>query len=73
MGSDAPGGRYNKPQGFRVSLSADTPAEAERIYDTLSEGGQISMPMQETFFAQKFGMLTDRYGTPWIIVCEKNM
>jgi PhnB protein len=73
MGSDAPGGRYKKPQGFSVSLGVDTTSEAERIYGALSEGGQISMPMQETFFAQKFGMLTDRFGTPWIIVCEKKM
>ena len=73
MGSDAPGGRYTKPQGFSVSLGVDTPGEAERIYGALSDGGQISMPIQETFFAQKFGMLTDRFGIPWIIVCEKKM
>jgi len=73
MGSDAPGGRYEKPQGFGVSLGVDTPSEAERIYAAFSEGGQISMPIQETFFAQKFAMLTDRYGIPWIIVCEKRM
>lgn len=73
MGSDAPGGRYNKPQGFSVSLAVDTPAEAERIYGALSNGGHVTMPIQETFFAQKFAMLTDRFNIPWIVVCEKKM
>jgi PhnB protein len=73
MGSDSPGGRYSTPQGYSVSLGVDTPAEAERIFAALSEGGNVRMPMAENFFAQRFGMVTDRYGTPWMVVCEKPM
>jgi len=73
MGSDAPGGRYSKPQGYAVSFSVDTPAEAERVFKGLSEGGTVGMPMTENFFAHRFGMVTDRFGTPWMVVCEKPM
>jgi uncharacterized protein YndB with AHSA1/START domain/uncharacterized glyoxalase superfamily protein PhnB len=85
MGSDTPPGRvepmpsghrpeeYKTPQGFRANVSVDTPAEAERIYHALAEGGAVAMPIGETFFAQRFGMLTDRFGTPWMINCLKPM
>jgi PhnB protein len=52
-------------------LSVDTPAEAERIFAGLSEGGSVMMPLAETFFSQRFGMLTDKYGIPWMVNCEK--
>jgi PhnB protein len=71
MGSDAPPDRFQKPQGFSVSIGIDDPAEAERIYKGLSEKGEIWMALQETFWAQRFGMFVDRYGTPWMINCEK--
>jgi len=72
MGSDAPPGRQAKPQGFSVSISVDNPAEAERIYDSLAEGATaVTMPIQETFWARRFAMLTDRFGIPWMINCEK--
>jgi PhnB protein len=67
MASDAPPGYYSKPQGLFVSLSVDTIAEAERIYDELSRDGQIYMKLEETFWAQRFAMFTDRFGTPWMI------
>jgi PhnB protein len=70
MGSDAPGDRYQKPQGFAVSLIVDTPAEAERIFSALSSGGEVRMALQQTFFAARFGMLTDKFGIPWMINCE---
>jgi PhnB protein len=70
MASDAPGDRYRKPQGFSVSLVVDTAAEAERIFSALSSGGEVSMPLQQTFFAARFGMLTDKFGIPWMINCE---
>ena len=70
MGSDAPPDRYQKPQGFPVNLQLDDPAEAERIFAALSEGGNISMPLQETFWAVRFGMFKDRFGIPWMINCE---
>jgi PhnB protein len=71
MGSDAPPERYQKPQGFTVTLGTDDPAEAERIFNALSENATVQMPLQETFWAQRFGMLTDQFGVPWMINCEK--
>ncbi len=72
LASDAPPGRQQKPQGFSVSVSLDDPAEAERIYQGLAEGATAIMPIQETFWAKRFGMLTDRFGIPWMINCEKD-
>ena len=71
MASDAPPGRYDRPQGFSVNITAATPADAERIYNALTPGGKITMPLAETFWALKFGMFVDKYGTPWMINCEK--
>jgi PhnB protein len=69
MASDAPPGHYHAPQGFSVSLQVQTPAEAERIFQGLAEGGKVTMPLEKTFFAARFGMLTDRFGIPWMINC----
>lgn len=71
MGSDAPPQFAEKPQGFTVSVSVDDAGEAERLFHALVEGGVVRMPIGETFWAQRFGMLVDRYGTPWMINCEK--
>jgi PhnB protein len=71
MGSDAPPGRYQKPQGFSVSLSVKDPAEAKRIFDALAENGTIQMPLQKTFWAVLFGMCVDRFGIPWMVNCEQ--
>jgi len=71
MASDAPPGRQSETGGFSISLGVDTPAEAERIFAALSDGGAAGMPMQQTFFAARFGMVTDRFGIPWMVVCEK--
>lgn len=73
MGSDGPSDRYEKPQGFSVTLQITDPAEAERVFKSLAEDGQIRMPLQETFWAARFGMLVDRFGTPWMINCEKSV
>lgn len=70
MGSDAPPERYEKPQGFAVSLQIADVADAERTFDALAENGTIQMPLQQTFWATRFGMLVDRFGTPWLINCE---
>lgn len=68
MGSDIP---PNMPQpgsgGVSVALACDDNAEAERVFKALSDGAQIQMPLAETFWAERFGMLVDRYGTPWLI------
>lgn len=57
-------------QGAHVVIYADEPAEAERIYKLLSEEGTVEMPMDETFFASRFGMAVDRFGVPWMVLCE---
>lgn len=67
MGSDAPPGRFDQPQGFSVNIGANSVAEAERIFAGLSEGASITMPMTQTFWAERFGMLVDRFGIPWMI------
>ncbi|MDB5390044.1 MAG: glyoxalase/bleomycin resistance protein/dioxygenase [Planctomycetaceae bacterium] len=71
MGSDAPPDRYAKPQGFNVALNMSDPAEAERIFQSLSQNGVVMMPLQETFWALKFAMFVDQFGIPWMINCEK--
>jgi PhnB protein len=70
MGSDAPPGRYQAPDGFSVSLTVDAVADAERIFQALSEKGSVQLPLAESFFAKRFGMATDRFGTPWMILCQ---
>ena len=72
MGADSPPDRYQRPAGFSVSISVTDPAEAERIYEALSEKGEVYMPLQQTFWAVRFGMLRDRYGIPWMINCEQS-
>jgi len=71
MGSDAPPPHFEHPQGFSVSINVEEPADAERIFAALSEGGQVRMPLQKTFWAGRFGMCVDRFGTPWMVGCEK--
>jgi PhnB protein len=71
MGADAPPGRYQKPEGFSVAIGLNDVAKAERIFRALSEGATIQMPIQETFWAVRFGMLTDQFGIPWMVNCEK--
>ena len=70
MGSDAPPNYFEKPQGFSVSLVLTDPDEAERVFNALAENGTVQMPIQETFWAARFGMLVDRFGTPWMINCD---
>jgi PhnB protein len=72
MGSDACGMPYQTPQGLSVSIHIDTPEEAERVFNALADNGSVTMPIQETFWALRFGMVTDRFGTPWMINCEKS-
>ena len=71
MGSDAPSEQFQRPQGTYVSIHVDSAAEGERIWKGLSEGAQVQMPFSETFWAERFGMLTDRFGTPWMVNVEK--
>lgn len=68
MGSDQPPEHYTKPQGFSVTLQVAKPEEAERAFQALSKNGTVTMPMQQTFFASRFGMLVDQFGIPWMVV-----
>ena len=70
-GSDAPPEQYEKPRGFAMQLNLSNAAEADRIFNTLAEKGAVQMPIEETFWALRFGQLVDRFGTPWMINCEK--
>lgn len=67
--ADAPPGAYRLPQGFSLMLEIDDPAEADRVFGALSEGGNVQMPIQETHWAARFGVVTDQLGTPWMISC----
>jgi PhnB protein len=69
MASDAPPDHFNKPQGFAVSLTVDDPAEGERKFKALSEGGTVNMPFGKTFFSKGFGMCIDQFGIPWMVNC----
>ena len=72
MGADAPPQHYEKPQGFSISINVNDVEEAERIFQELSAGGSIRMPLQKTLWAERFGMFTDRFDIPWMINCEQS-
>lgn len=67
LGSDAPPDYYVKPQGFAVSVSELSVADAERMFAQLAEGGSVQMAFAPTFWAERFGMCTDRFGIPWML------
>jgi PhnB protein len=71
MASDAPPERYEPAKGFSVTLNIAEPAEAERVFHALAEGGSVQMAIQKTFWAARFGTLTDKFGIPWMINCEQ--
>ena len=72
MASDSPSDMYQKPQGLYVSLNIEDSADARRIYQSLAEGGTVVMPFETTFWAAGgFGMVVDRFGTPWMLNCEQ--
>jgi PhnB protein len=71
MGSDVSPERFQPMRSVYLSLTVDGAAEAERVWAVLSDGGQIYMPMEETFFATRFGQLRDKFGTSWMILAPK--
>ncbi len=71
LGADVPPDRFQPMRSAYLSLIVGSRDEAERIYALLSEGGQIFMPMEETFFAIRFAMLRDKFGTSWMILHER--
>jgi PhnB protein len=66
-GSDTQG--YERPRGFSVMLGLSDRIEAERIFNALAEDGTVTVPLQETFWAVRYGSVTDRFGIPWTINC----
>jgi PhnB protein len=69
-GADCSPDTYRKPGGFSIMINLKDAAEAARVFEQLAEDGEVRMPLQTTFWAQAFGLLTDRFGTPWMINCE---
>ena len=70
MGGDVAPDRYESPRGVSLSLQIANPSEAERIFDDLAREGTVIMPLEKTFWAERFGMLVDRFGVSWLINCE---
>ena len=73
MASDGPPDRVQPMRSAYISLGVDSIEEAERIHGALSDGGEILMPMQETFFAHRFSMLRDKFGISWMVIHERPM
>jgi PhnB protein len=73
MASDVPPEHFQPMRSVYLSYSVDSTPEAERVHALLAEGGQIFMPMQETFFAFRFSMLRDKFGTSWMIIHQRPM
>ena len=73
MASDVPAARFQPMRSVYLSLLVDSDTEAERVYALLSEGGEVFMKMQETFFASRYAQLRDRFGTSWMILHELPM
>jgi PhnB protein len=71
MGSDALPGRYETPTGFSVSVGVKEVAESERIFAELAQGATVELPIQQTFWSARFGMLVDRFGIPWMVNCDQ--
>jgi PhnB protein len=71
MGADDPYGNFDgKVRGQCVNYAAPDVGEAKRVFDALADGGEVQMPMGETFFSPAFGLCTDRFGTPWMIMVD---
>lgn len=70
MADDAVPERYEQPQGFSLSLQMRDSAEAERVFGALANEGRILMPLEKTFWADRFGVVIDRFGIRWLVNCD---
>ena len=70
MGGDVAPDRYEALTGFSLSIQIASATDAERIFHELSKDGRVTMPLEKTFWAERFGMVVDRFGIPWMINCE---
>jgi PhnB protein len=71
MGGDVVPAAYEQPKGFSLSLQMSSTADAERIFEELSQDGNVVLALEKTFWAARFGMVVDRFGIPWLINCEE--
>jgi PhnB protein len=69
-GADAPPGYFSKTEGMSLTIALKDPAEGERIFNVLAEGGTVKMKFGATFWSKGFGMVIDRWGIPWMINCD---
>ena len=69
--ADIPPERYQSPQGINMFIEIENPDEASRVFARLAEGGEVQMPIQETFWAKRFGVVVDRFGIPWEVNCSQ--
>ena len=72
LGADVPPDQYKPSQGFHVAIDLKDVGTAETVFKALSEKGTVQMPIGETFWAQRFGMVVDQFGIPWMVNCEKS-
>lgn len=70
MGADVAPDKYEAPKGFSLSIQIDDTADAERIFRELGRDGRIVVPLEKTFWAERFGVLVDRFGMQWLVNCE---
>jgi PhnB protein len=68
LGNDVPDDEYQPLRGFHISMHVSTGTEAHRIFGALSQGGKIETPLSEVAWSSAFGICTDRFGTPWLIL-----
>ena len=73
LGSDVNTDRFEQIHSSYLSLTVPSPAEAERMFGVLAQEGQVFMPLEETFWAFRFGILRDRFGILWMINAERPM
>jgi PhnB protein len=72
MGADVPPRQFEHVKGFSLSVQIASPDEADRIFQALAENGQVVLPLEQTFWAERFGMVVDRFGIPWMINCGES-
>ena len=70
MGGDVAPAGYEEPKGFSLSIQIKSTADAERIFHDLATDGRVTLPLQQTFWAARFGTVVDRFGISWLINCE---
>jgi PhnB protein len=71
MGSDSPMGPVERGSAYSVAIGSKDLGETEKIFNGLAEGGEVTMPLQKTFWGATFGMLTDKFGVTWMINCDE--